>query len=428
MPVCLLIVFVMRIHLINIGDEILIGQIVNTNAAWMGQQLNLIGARLVQVTTIGDDHDQILDALQQAVKGADAVLLTGGLGPTKDDVTKKALAAFWGVELVFHPPTFERLTRIFARFNRPTTEAHKEQCLLPANAEVLTNYQGTAPGLWMEHGQTVVVSMPGVPYEMEHLMAEAVMPRLTARFGGEPILHRTILTVGEGETILAERIADIEDALPPHIRLAYLPNLGQVRLRLTGRGTSEQQLAQELDSWKSRLKARLGDLIFGEGNQRLEEAVGNMLKEAGLRVATAESCTGGYLAHLLTSVPGSSAYFMGSIVAYGNAVKMSLLGVPYEEIHAHGAVSEQVVKAMADGARQQLAVDIAVAVSGIAGPEGGTPDKPVGTVWLAISTANETRSRQLLLGKDRIKNIQLASVYALDLIRKSIMRISNKKI
>jgi nicotinamide-nucleotide amidase len=254
------------------------------------------------------------------------------------------------------------------------------------------------------------------------------MPRLTARFGGEPILHRTILTVGEGETILAERIADIEDALPPHIRLAYLPNLGQVRLRLTGSGANEQQLANELDSWKNRLTDRLGDLVFGGGSQRLEEVVGDMLKEAGLRVATAESCTGGYLAHLLTSVPGSSAYFMGSIVAYGNAVKMNLLGVPYEEIHAHGAVSEQVVKAMAEGARQQLAVDIALAVSGIAGPEGGTPDKPVGTVWLAISTARETRAKKLLLGKDRIKNIQLASVYALDLIRKSILRLSNKEI
>jgi nicotinamide-nucleotide amidase len=408
----------MRIYLLNIGDEILIGQIVNTNAAWMGRQLNLIGARVVQAAVVGDDLAQIQQGLRAGLEQADAVLITGGLGPTKDDVTKKALADFFGVELSFHEPTFDRLTRIFARFGRSTTEAHKEQCFIPDNAVVLTNQQGTAPGLWMEHQGKALVSMPGVPHEMEYLMTEEVMPRLREKFGGKPIQHRTLLTVGEGETILAERIADIEDALPDHIKLAYLPNLGQVRLRLTGSAPDEAALAAELDHYQGLLAERLPDVIFGYDNDTLEAAVGRLLRERGLTLATAESCTGGYLAHLVTSVPGSSAYFQGSVVAYDNRIKQLLLGVSPDTLAAHGAVSEATVREMVAGARRQLGVDVAVATSGIAGPDGGTPDKPVGTIWLAVGNGDRTETRLIRAGKDRVKNIHLASIYALDMVRK----------
>ncbi len=408
----------MRIYLLNIGDEILIGQIVNTNAAWMGQHLNLIGARLVQTAVVGDELGPIQQGLTEGLQQADAVLITGGLGPTKDDITKKALADFFGVGLSFHEPTFERLARIFARFGRTATEAHKAQCFIPDNADVLTNQQGTAPGLWIEHQGKVVVSMPGVPHEMEYLMTAEVMPRLREKFGGEPIQHRTLLTVGEGETILAERIADIEDALPAHIKLAYLPNLGQVRLRLTGRAPDESALAAELDHYKGLLIERLPDVVFGYENDTLEAAIGRRLRERGLTLATAESCTGGYLAHLITSVPGSSAYFQGSVVAYDNRIKESLLGVSPGTLAAHGAVSEATVREMVAGARLSLGVDVAVATSGIAGPDGGTPDKPVGTIWLAAGNGERTETRLIRAGKDRVKNIHLASIYALDMVRK----------
>lgn len=408
----------MRIYLLNIGDEILIGQIVNTNAAWMGQHLNLIGARLVQTAVVGDELGPIQQGLTEGLQQADAVLITGGLGPTKDDITKKALADFFGVGLSFHEPTFERLARIFARFGRTATEAHKAQCFIPDNADVLTNQQGTAPGLWIEHQGKVVVSMPGVPHEMEYLMTAEVMPRLREKFGGEPIQHRTLLTVGEGETILAERIADIEDALPAHIKLAYLPNLGQVRLRLTGRAPDESALAAELDHYKGLLIERLPDVVFGYENDTLEAAIGRRLRERGLTLATAESCTGGYLAHLITSVPGSSAYFQGSVVAYDNRIKESLLGVSPATLAAHGAVSEATVREMVAGARLRLGVDVAVATSGIAGPDGGTPDKPVGTIWLAAGNGERTETRLIRAGKDRVKNIHLASIYALDMVRK----------
>lgn len=410
----------MKIHLLNIGDEILIGQIVNTNAAWMGRQLNLIGARVTQTTTVGDELEPIEQALELALQQADAVLITGGLGPTKDDITKTALSRFLDTELVFHEPTFDRLTRIFARFGRQTTEAHKIQCFVPASATVLTNQQGTAPGLWMEKDGKVLVSMPGVPYEMEYLMTAEVMPRLRERFGGMPIAHRTLLTVGEGETTLAEKIADIEDSLPPHIKLAYLPGMGQVRLRLTGSMPDEAQLAAELDGYRSQLIDRLGNLIFGFEDDSLEAAVGRLLKERGLRLATAESCTGGYLSHLITSIPGSSAYYLGSVIAYDNAVKQSLLGVSADTLATHGAVSEAIVKEMVTGALHCLGADVAIAISGIAGPDGGTPDKPVGTIWMAVGNAHHTVTRLITPGRDRIKNIQLASVYALDLLRKFI--------
>ena len=411
----------MKVQIITIGDEILIGQIIDTNSAWMGQQLNLIGASVERIISISDTVDAIQNVMKAATANADVVLMTGGLGPTKDDITKKAIADFFGVGMTFHEPTWKRVEALFEKWGRSTTPAHREQCFMPDNATILFNKMGTAPGMWFEHEGTVFVSMPGVPYEMKYLMEHQVMPKLKETFPSQAIIHRTILTAGEGESRIARRIESIETQLPEHIKLAYLPNLGNVRLRLSGTGDDEAVLAQEIDAEVEKIKAIIPELIFGYGTDTLQAAVGRSLKERGLTVATAESCTGGLVAHRLTSIPGASAYFFGSVVAYDNSVKMNQLGVKEETLKAHGAVSEATVKQMVVGATQLLGTDIAVATSGIAGPGGGTPDKPVGTVWLAVGNAQRVKTKLLKAGKDRIKNIEYASVYALNLIREYLM-------
>ncbi len=411
----------MKAAILTVGDEILIGQIVDTNSAWIGQQLNLIGAEVVQITSVGDDYTDIQRELQIALDQADVVLLTGGLGPTKDDITKKALADFFGVALVFHDPTYARIRKLFERWGRKTTEAHRLQAYTPANAELLHNKMGTAPGMYFQHGEKIVVSMPGVPYEMKYLMENEVIPRLRATFPSSPIAHRTILTVGEGESAIAERIAEYEARLPRHIKLAYLPNLGVVRLRLSGRGSEAKQLEAELDAKALELSDQLHDIVFGREKIRLEEAVGNMLQERGLTLGTAESCTGGYVAHRITTIAGSSAYFMGSVVTYSNALKERLLGVKPETLQTYGAVSEATVREMATGALELLATDLAVAISGIAGPGGGTPEKPVGTIWMAVVDGERTETFLLRAGKDREKNIQFAGVHALNQVRKFVL-------
>lgn len=415
----------MKVHLINIGDELLIGQVINTNSAWMAQQLNLHGARVTWNAIIGDDVADIHRALADALAHADVALITGGLGPTKDDLTAKALADFYGVEMVFHEPTYERIARLMEKWNRPMTEAHKGQCYMPANALILHNKMGTAPGMWFDNEGKVVVSMPGVPYEMQYLMEYEVIPRLRERFPGLPIAHRTILTVGEGESIIAERLSDVEDNLPPHIKLAYLPAIGQVRLRLTGTGEDETALNAELDAKAAEISAILPELIFGYGNDQLEAAIGRMLLERGLWLGTAESCTGGYLAHLITTIPGSSAYFKGSIVAYANDVKMKHLGVKTATLEQHGAVSEQTVAEMVRGAIAALGIDVAVAISGIAGPSGGTEEKPVGTVWIAVGNADRITTRRFQIGRDRLKTIQAASIQALNMLRQWLLEESS---
>lgn len=407
----------MNVYLLNIGDELLIGQVVNTNAAWMGQQLNLHGARVTNTRVIGDDHEAIKTGIAEALALADVVLITGGLGPTKDDITKKAIAEFFGVGMVFHEPSLERFIKLLEKWGRPLKESHKEQFFMPENALILPNKMGTAPGMWFEHNGKVMVSMPGVPYEMQYLMEYEVIPRLREYFPGLPIAHRTILTVGEGESVIAERIADIESGLPPHIKLAYLPGLGQVRLRLTGSAPDEQALNDTLDIHARAIAERIPEIIFGYGNDTLEAVIGQTLREKGLTMATAESCTGGYIAHLITSVPGSSDYFKGSIVAYANEVKMQQLGVKADTLAAHGAVSEETVIEMVKGAVARLGVDVAIAASGIAGPGGGTTDKPVGTVWLAVGNADKVITRKWQIARDRVKNIQYASVQALNLLR-----------
>ena len=412
----------MKVYIVTIGDEILIGQIVDTNSAWMAGELNLAGAQVVGIQSIGDDLQQIQEALQLSLAKADAVLLTGGLGPTKDDITKKAIADFFGQQLTFHSPTYEKILKLFERWGRAPTPAHRQQCFMPANAELLENKMGTAPGMWFERDGRVVVSMPGVPFEMKYLMEHEVIPKLRNKFPGQPLAHRTILTAGEGESRIAARIADFEETLPGNLKLAYLPGLNQVRLRLSGTGSNQEELDQLIDSKANELTELLPDLVYGYDDQTLSAVVGEMLQERGLTLGTAESCTGGYVAHLLTSIPGSSAYFIGSIIAYANEVKVRHLGVSGLTLEKHGAVSEQTVSEMVAGTLDTLQVDLAVSISGIAGPGGGSPEKPVGTIWLAVGNQAKQQILKLQLGKDRLKNIQYTGNQALNLVRQFLLQ------
>ncbi|MGH1436820.1 MAG: CinA family nicotinamide mononucleotide deamidase-related protein [Lewinella sp.] len=405
-----------KITILTIGDELLIGQVIDTNSAFMARELNLHGMEVFRKLTIADTLPEIIDNLKQALDHSDIVLMTGGLGPTKDDVTKKALATYFGVEMAFSEVTWERIEYFFQRLGRSTTPAHREQCYMPENALLLTNKMGTAPGMWMEQDDKIVVSMPGVPFEMEYLLTHEVIPRLRKRHKIRPIAHRTILTIGEGESRLAAQIEDLEDQLPSHLSLAYLPSLGQVRLRLTGRADDAEQLQIDLQTYGDAFLERLQGFVFGEDTTTIEAEVGRLLLEKGLTMATAESCTGGYVAHRITSISGASAYFQGSIVAYDNKVKENLLGVSPTTLNDHGAVSEQTVIEMVAGALKALNVDVALAISGIAGPGGGTPDKPVGTIWLAVGNHEKTETFLLHGTKDREKNIQYASSRALGLL------------
>lgn len=412
----------MKVHILTVGDEILIGQIVDTNSAWMAQQLNAIGAKVTGITSVEDTAESITRGLGQALEGVDAVLMTGGLGPTKDDITKKTIADFFGVEMYFDESSYNRLQRLFERFGIEPNESHRRQCYMPTNAHLLTNKMGTAPGMWFNHGDKVIVSMPGVPYEMKYLMEFEVLPKLTSQFPMIPIQHRTIRTVGAGESIIAERIAAIEESLPEHIKLAYLPGLGQVRVRLSCWGNDARGLTGELDHWVKQIEALIPELIYGYDEHTLQAAVGALLKERGLTVSTAESCTGGYLAHLITSISGSSAYFQGSIIAYANEVKMRQLGVRAATLDTQGAVSEQTVKEMVQGLLKLLGTDIGIAISGIAGPSGGTPEKPVGTIWLAVGNEHKMHTKKLQLTKDREKNIQYTAIVGLNMIRRFVIK------
>ncbi len=408
----------MNVHIITIGDELLIGQIIDTNSAKMAQLLLEIGAKVTGRTAVGDVHDDIVNALRSATSQADIVLVTGGLGPTKDDVTKKALADFYSTGFVFHQPTLDRLNQILESLGKPMTEALRTQCFMPQNATVLTNKMGSAPGMWFEENGKVVASMPGVPFEMECLMQHEVLPRLQARFNAMPTAHRTLFTAGEGESTLAEYLKDFEENLPPQAKLAYLPAIARVRLRLTVSDADpvfvEKMLTEKFREMEGLLPP---DVIAGQGDDSLESVIGRILKEQNRTLSTAESCTGGYLAHLITTVPGSSAYFLGSVVSYANAVKMNQLGVQEATLREHGAVSEQTVQEMVAGAIRLLGTDVAVATSGIAGPDGGTPEKPVGTVWIAVGDGQRTVTRKLQLSKNRLVNIQYSAYYALNLLR-----------
>jgi len=418
-------------HLLTIGDEILIGQIVDTNSAWMSRQLNLIGVSVNGKSSVGDTRADIIAGIEHALSLADIVLITGGLGPTKDDITKKTLADMFESGMGFHQETFDRISAYFQKVGRPMPPSMKDQATLPDKALILINKVGTAPGMWFERDGKVLVSLPGVPFEMEYLMTSEVLPRLKSKFVSRPIVHRTLLTAGEGESAIARRLEEFEETLPAHIKLAYLPALGQVRLRLTGvwpgeiQADSETVLTNEVEKYTALLRNNIEDLIFGTETQTLQGVVGEKFRRLNLKLSTAESCTGGYISHLITSEAGASDFFVGSAVTYSNEMKTALLGVNPDTISSAGAVSEETVREMAEGAVKILGSDIAIAVSGIAGPGGGTPEKPVGTVWIAVSSGTQTLANKFVFGRDRGKNIQMAGVYALNMLNKFLDQLNH---
>lgn len=413
----------MKATIINIGDEILIGQIVNTNASWMAERLNQTGIAVQQIWVTADTPEAIRDAVEQALQTTAIVLITGGLGPTKDDVTKKTLADYFGLELAYHEPSFVNIQQLFAQYGRVVDDRYRVQAEMPVGAEVLINRVGTASGMWFEQDGRIVVSMPGVPREVHYLMEQEVLPRLQRQFHFPTILHHTIYTTGKGETDIAEVLYDFENNLPSNIKLAYLPNstLGVVRLRLSAYGEDAHVLEAQLEHYVSELPDLLGTLIFGEQDATIEQAVGDLLHQKGYTLSTAESCTGGNIAHRVTSVSGSSAYFEGSVVAYSNSVKQHTLGVQATTLEAHGAVSEAVVLEMAKGVQELLKTDCAIAVSGVAGPTGGSPEKPVGTIWVALRLGDQAYTKCLQLGKDRLQNIERTTTIALNLLRLFIL-------
>ncbi len=417
----------MTAHLLTIGDEILIGQIVDTNSAWMSRELNLAGIQVTGKSSVGDTRQAIIAGIEHAAAGAQVVIMTGGLGPTKDDITKKTLAEMLDSAMSFRQEVYDRIEGYFIRINRAIPPAMRDQATIPDKAEILTNKVGTAPGMWFEKEGKIWISLPGVPFEMEYLMTNEVLPRLKARFQTRPIAHRTLQTACEGESNIARRIEAFEDALPRHIKLAYLPALGMVRLRLTGiwegpvTADADTQLQADLDVKIAALRALIPDLVYGEENDSLQEVVGRLLVLQNKQFGTAESCTGGYVAHLITSVPGASRYFPGSVVSYSYDMKSKLLGVSNATLLQYGAVSEEAVREMALGALNTLGVDVALSVSGIAGPDGGTPDKPVGTVWMAVADQQRVVVEKHVFGRDRLKNIQLTGTYALNLVRRFLL-------
>ena len=415
----------MKAELISIGDELLVGQVVNTNASWLAFELNREGIEVTRIMAIADNRDEILKTLDDAASRADVVLITGGLGPTRDDITKHTLCGYFGSKLVFHQPSYDNIERLFSSRGFPIREVNRMQAEIPDNCIPISNPNGTAPGMWFEKNGVIFVSMPGVPFEMQPMVADFVLPALAKRRKGAHIMHKTVMTQGIGESFLAEIIKDWEDNLPMHFKLAYLPQPGMVRLRITGRGPEVKILEEELKQLTSELVALIPEYVFGYDDERPEEVLGKLLKEQNLTMATAESCTGGYIAHLITSIPGSSAYFTGSVVAYSNAIKMKVLGVREETLIAHGAVSGETVTEMAEGVRQKFGTDYAIAVSGIAGPDGGTETKPVGTTWIAIAGPEGTSANKFIFGKNRERNIRLAALMALGKLR---LQILNDKI
>jgi nicotinamide-nucleotide amidase len=415
----------MQAEIITIGDEILIGQIIDTNSAWIAQKLNAVGIRVKQISSVSDAREHILEALSEAHQRADIILITGGLGPTKDDITKKTLAEYFGVSLVENKDALDNVTRIFERFKRPLLEVNKRQAEVPENCEVILNKNGTAPGMWFNNNGKIYVSMPGVPHEMMYMMEEAVIPKLQATLKLPFIIHKTILTAGEGESFLAEKIEDIEDALPAYIKLAYLPKLGQVRLRLSAYGDDEKVLKDKINEYTAKIVERVGNAVVALEDISLEKAILNFMTEKGLTLSTAESCTGGYIAHLITLHPGSSKVFFGGAVSYSYELKESILGVKNETLWQHGAVSKETVTEMVEGALLNFKSDYAIAVTGIAGPDGGTPDKPVGTVWVGVANAEKTITRKFLFGNKRQQNIERTAISALNMLNMLLREFKN---
>lgn len=407
----------MKADIITIGDEILIGQIVDTNSVWMAQRLGEIGLSVRRKYSIGDRREEIVSAVEESLKASEVVLITGGLGPTKDDITKKVLAEIFHSTLVRHEETYQRVERMMTARGIEFNELNKSQALVPECCTVLPNHKGTAPGMWFERDGRVVVSLPGVPFEMEHLMTESVLPRLKAHFNLQSVVHRTAITYGLAESMMAERIAEWEDSLPDYLHLAYLPSPSQLRLRLSAYDVDAEQAAHEIDARFEALMPLLGDFFVGWESDTLQSVVAQILTTRGETLAAAESCTGGALSAKFTAMSGASDYFWGAVVSYDNSVKESVLGVSHEDIETYGAVSEQVARQMAEGVRRVCGTTYGVATTGIAGPSGGSEEKPVGTVWMAVAGPNGTVAQKKVHGRLRAQNIDRASSAAINLLR-----------
>jgi nicotinamide-nucleotide amidase len=410
-------------EIISIGDEILIGQIVNTNASWIAENLTLSGFKVKRIIAISDNEDEILNALEDSGKVSNIVFVTGGLGPTNDDITKKTICKFFNSRLRLDKKVMKDITELFTIRGFKAYEISSGQAEVPDNAEIIPNKCGTAPGLWFNKDNTIFVVTPGVPFEMKMMSEKYIFPKLIKHFEPETIYHKTILTQGVGESRIAELIKDWEDGLPSNIKLAYLPQPGIVRLRLSVAGKDKKTLVSQVKKQIDTLEKIIPEYIFGYDNELLEEICGKLLLKKKQTLATAESCTGGLVAHLITGIAGSSDYYKGSVIAYSNDIKQMELGVKESSLIKYGAVSEQVVKEMAAGIQKKFKTDFAIATSGIAGPGGATAEKQVGTTWIAIATPEKVSAEKFLFGENRERNIRKAAITALNMLRKEILKL-----
>jgi nicotinamide-nucleotide amidase len=408
--------------IVTIGDELLIGQVIDTNSSWIAQQLNKIGVAVKRRIAVGDSYEEIVQILGEESKNSDIILLTGGLGPTSDDITKTVLNDYFGGKMVVNEEALANVKYLFEKvFKRPISAVNLMQAEVPDVCDIIQNKRGSAPGMVFYKGNTIYISMPGVPYEMKGIMEDAVIPLLKEEFQLPVIVHRTMLTAGIGESALAEIIKDFEDALPSEIKLAYLPTYGMVRLRLSTSGFDKIAVEKKIAHYFDELKILAKDYLVTDADEPMQVVIGKILKEKNKTVSTAESCTGGYIAHLLTTVPGSSKYYEGSIVSYSYNVKETLLDVHENTLNTFGAVSEQTVKEMLQGLLEKLNTDYGIAISGIMGPDGGTEDKPVGTVWMAVGNKENHQTQKINLRFNRERNIEVTGMMALNFLRKFIL-------
>lgn len=411
-----------RAEIITIGDEILYGQILDTNTQWISFELDKLGINTIRKSSIGDSENEITSILHEAKSRADVVFITGGLGPTKDDLTKKVLADFFNCALAMNVDALQDVTEFFLKRGRELTDINRDQALLPTKAQFIPNKQGTAPCMWFDEFGVIWVSMPGVPFEMKAIMENEVIPKLVSHFKTPIIYHKVVKTIGIGESYLSDLIQDWELSLPAHIKLAYLPSLGIVKLRLTAFGDDIEKLKMEVDKQIDALRPFIDSYIFGYNKDEISEVVGHLLLKNKATISLAESCTGGHLSHQFTQVPGCSEYFMGGVISYSNEIKKDVLHVSESILHIDGAVSESCVSAMAKSIREKFKTTYGMATSGIAGPDGGTNEKPVGTVWIALASEGEVMTRKLQLGGNRLQNIHMTSLNSLNLIRRYLLK------
>jgi nicotinamide-nucleotide amidase len=412
----------MNVIVVSIGDELLIGQTVNTNASWIGQEISKLGGNITEGLTISDKAQDILRTVDYALNTSDVVIITGGLGPTKDDITKHTLANYFETELEIHQPTLEKITAYFSMRNRPMLESNIQQAELPKNCTILTNNYGTAAGMWFEKNGKIIISLPGVPYEMKGIMTEEVFPRMKERFKLNSMYHKTILTQGIGESFLAEKLTDWENRVRTEgFGLAYLPSPGIVKLRISSpNGDKDKEI---IENYLSEVKNNLPEAVFGYENETLPEIIGNLLRDRHLKIATVESCTSGLLANQIVTISGASDYFEGSLLTYSYKLKEEILGISNSTLIENGAVSEIVALQMAEKGLEKLDVDICLSTTGIAGPAGGTEDKPVGLVWIGLATKNGVKARKFQFGDNRERNIQMTVLSALNWLRYELLTL-----